>query len=46
MLVPVDLKVNCTVKRKRDKDQLLIEEHADNRYQSGKLSLADKEVIS
>ncbi|MFZ6031429.1 MAG: DDE-type integrase/transposase/recombinase [Chloroflexota bacterium] len=44
LLVPVDLQVNCKVKRKRDKDQLLIEEQNADRYKSGKLSFGVKEV--
>jgi transposase InsO family protein len=43
-LVPVDLKVNCQVKRQRDKDRLLIEEQSENRYASGKLTFAAEEV--
>lgn len=38
LLVPVDLKVNCRVKRKRDKDQLITEQHRVGR---GKLSFGE-----
>ncbi|MFP4037966.1 MAG: DDE-type integrase/transposase/recombinase [Desulfobacteraceae bacterium] len=38
LLVPVDLKVNCRVKRKRDKDQLSAEKHQVGR---GKLSFGE-----
>lgn len=43
-LVQVDLRVNCKVKRKRDKDQLLVEEQNGNRYGSGKLAFTSREV--
>lgn len=43
-LVPVDLRVNCKVRRKRDKDQLLVEETGKTRYRSGKLSFTAREV--
>lgn len=46
LLVPVDLKVNCQVKRHRDKDRLLIEELPENHCASGKLSfVANDEVL-
>ena len=38
LLAPVDLRINCSVKRKRDKDQLLTNHQGD--YTSGKLALA------
>ncbi|OGZ16718.1 MAG: hypothetical protein A2494_02525 [Candidatus Lloydbacteria bacterium RIFOXYC12_FULL_46_25] len=44
LLVPVDLKVNCQVKRHRDKDRLQLEEQSENRCTSGQLSFANKEV--
>ncbi len=44
LLVSVDLRVNCKVKRKRDKDQLLVEEQSGNRYGSGKLAFTSREV--
>lgn len=42
-LVPVDLRINCTVKRKRDKVQLVAQEHDEKRC--GKLSLADNQEV-
>jgi hypothetical protein len=40
LLMPVDLRINCTVKRQRDKDQLVSQEQSDKRYGTGKLSLS------
>lgn len=43
LLVPVDLAVNCKVKRKRDKDQLL-HDHNSTQCHSGALPFGAKEV--
>ena len=44
-LVPVDLRVNCKVKRKRDKDRLMIEEQSSNPApKGGKLDFNGGEV--
>ena len=45
LLVPVDLQINCQVKRKRDKDSLLIDEQPATRCTSGKLSFAAGEEV-
>ena len=42
LLVPVDLRINCTVNRKRDKDQLVSQEQSNKRYDTGKLSLTEE----
>lgn len=42
-LVPVDLRVNCAVKRKRDQDQLTPKEPSANRCASGQLHLTDRQ---
>jgi transposase InsO family protein len=42
LLVSVDLRINCTVKRKRDKDQLVSQEQSNKRYDTGKLSLTEE----
>jgi putative transposase len=44
LLVPVELRVNCKVKRKRDKDQLLVDEQSGNRCRGGKLAFTNREA--
>jgi putative transposase len=43
-LVPVDLRVNCKVKRQRDKDRMLVVEQGANRCKAGKLNFTVREV--
>lgn len=39
-LLPVDLRINCAVKRQRDKDQLVSQDQSGKRCSTGKLSLS------
>ena len=41
LLVPVDLRVNCTVKRKRDQDQIVAQGQSDKQCGSGQLPLTN-----